>query len=142
MCLGAVRGSDAQIETDADDEFFIGDLARDFGVTLRTLRFYEARDLIRPRRSGTKRIYSAHDRARLALILKGKQLGFTLMEICGMLANQEVEGALVGGLHLSRSQIVEQLQLLHSQRAEIENAIAELEASQAHVSEARASIPL
>lgn len=116
-------------------DFTISDLARDFGVTLRTLRFYESRGLIAPSRSGMTRIYSARDRARLALILKGKQLGFTLVEIRAMLANEDKKGsaggaaASVGGLQLSREQIVEQLELLRSQRAEIEGAIAELEGS-------------
>jgi DNA-binding transcriptional MerR regulator len=113
--------------------FTISDLARDFGVTLRTLRFYEARGLLSPARSGMTRIYSARDRARLALILKGKQLGFTLVEIRAMLANEEkkaTEGeksASVGGLHLTRGQITEQLELLRSQRGEIDSAITELE---------------
>lgn len=115
--------------------FTISDLARDFGVTLRTLRFYESRGLISPARSGMTRVYSARDRARLALILKGKQLGFTLVEIRAMLANEDkktetgTSAASVGGLHLTRDQIVEQLELLRSQRTEIENAIKELEAS-------------
>ena len=117
------------------DGFTISDLAREFDVTLRTLRFYESRGLIAPSRSGMTRIYSARDRARLALILKGKQLGFTLVEIRAMLANEDKKGgagdkaASVGGLQLSREQIVEQLELLRSQRAEIESAITELEAS-------------
>ena len=72
--------------------FTISDLARDFGVTLRTLRFYESRGLIAPARSGMTRIYSGRDRARLALILKGKQLGFTLVEIRAMLANEDKKG--------------------------------------------------
>jgi DNA-binding transcriptional MerR regulator len=119
-------------ESDAGG-FTISDLARDFGVTLRTLRFYETRGLIAPARSGMTRIYSARDRARLALILKGKQLGFTLVEIRAMLANEDKKAgshekaAAVGGLHLSRDQIVEQLDLLRSQRSEIEDAIKELE---------------
>ncbi|WP_293808860.1 MerR family DNA-binding transcriptional regulator [uncultured Bosea sp.] len=122
-------------DADQTGDFTISDLARDFGVTLRTLRFYESRGLIAPSRSGMTRIYSARDRARLALILKGKQLGFTLVEIRAMLANEDKKGgagdagASVGGLQLSREQIVEQLDLLRSQRAEIEGAIAELEAS-------------
>lgn len=119
--------------------FTISDLARDFGVTLRTLRFYESRGLIAPARSGMTRIYSARDRARLALILKGKQLGFTLVEIRAMLANEEKKAgshdksAAVGGLHLSREQIVEQLDLLRSQRTEIEDAIKELEGALARL---------
>lgn len=120
---------------DDGNGFTISDLARDFGVTLRTLRFYESRGLIAPARSGMTRIYSARDRARLALILKGKQLGFTLVEIRAMLANEDrrseagVGEASVGGLHLSRDQIVEQLELLRTQRSEIEEAIKELEMS-------------
>lgn len=118
--------------------FTISDLARDFDVTLRTLRFYESRGLLSPTRSGMTRIYSGRDRSRLALILKGKQLGFTLVEIRQMLANEEKKGgagaaegtATVGGLHLSADQVAEQLELLRSQRAEIDAAIAELEATQ------------
>lgn len=134
----AVRSS--AVENDVSGGFTISDLARDFGVTLRTLRFYESRGLIAPARSGMTRIYSARDRARLALILKGKQLGFTLVEIRAMLANEDKKGngaadksASVGGLQLSRAQIVEQLELLRSQRSEIEGAIAELEASLARL---------
>lgn len=136
------RAAASPAETEADGEFSISDLARDFGVTLRTLRFYESRGLLAPARSGMTRIYSARDRARLALILKGKQLGFTLVEIRAMLANEEAKGASgakatsVGGLQLSRDQIVEQLDLLRSQRAEIESAIAELEASLARMPKA------
>ncbi|MGE7473623.1 MerR family transcriptional regulator [Bosea sp. NPDC003192] len=122
------------------DGFTISDLAREFGVTLRTLRFYESRGLLAPARSGLTRIYSGRDRARLALILKGKQLGFTLVEIRAMLANEEGKelkgkepSASVGGLQLSRGQIAEQLDLLRSQRAEIEAAIAELEATLARL---------
>ncbi|WP_082359241.1 MerR family DNA-binding transcriptional regulator [Bosea sp. AAP35] len=121
--------------------FTISDLARDFGVTLRTLRFYESRGLIAPARSGMTRIYSSRDRARLALILKGKQLGFTLVEIRAMLANEDKKGgdagaASVGGLQLSREQVVEQLELLRAQRDEIDGAIAELEASAARFTKA------
>jgi DNA-binding transcriptional MerR regulator len=131
--------SSAPITVDADSSggFTISDLARDFDVTLRTLRFYESRGLLSPARSGMTRIYSGRDRARLALILKGKQLGFTLVEIRAMLANEEKKGeaavgsASVGGLQLSAAQIAEQLDLLRSQRKEIDEAIAELEATQA-----------
>jgi DNA-binding transcriptional MerR regulator len=77
----------------------------------------------------------------LALILKGKQLGFTLVEIRAMLANEDKKGsepgaASVGGLQLSREQVLEQLELLRTQRAEIDDAIAELEASAARFAKA------
>src|SRR5438045_9614518 len=61
--------------------FTIGELSREFGVTLRALRFYENKGLISPQREGLSRLYSKGDRTRLALILKGKKLGFTLAEI-------------------------------------------------------------
>lgn len=126
--------SAAPVPSEPASGFTISDLARDFGVTLRTLRFYESRGLLSPARSGMTRIYSARDRARLALILKGKQLGFTLVEIRAMLANEERKhdseaSASVGGLQLTRSQIAEQLELLRNQHGEIESAIAELEAT-------------
>jgi DNA-binding transcriptional MerR regulator len=132
---GRSSASAGSTSVDTAASFTIGDLARDFGVTLRTLRFYEGRGLLSPARSGMTRIYSSRDRARLALILKGKQLGFTLVEIRTMLANEEREqeggdmSASVEGLPLTRDQIVEQLELLRSQRSEIEGAIAELEAT-------------
>jgi DNA-binding transcriptional MerR regulator len=58
----------------------VRELADELGVSLRTLRFYEAEGLIKPRRVGTNRIYSARDRARVRLILRGKRLGMSLAE--------------------------------------------------------------
>ncbi len=60
--------------------FTISQLADEFGVTTRTIRFYEEKGLIKPRRSGQQRLYSTADRVRLKLILRGKRLGFTLEE--------------------------------------------------------------
>ena len=61
--------------------YTIGDLAREFGVTTRTIRHYEHEGLVNPTRQGTARIFSARDRVRLKLALRGKRLGFTLQEI-------------------------------------------------------------
>jgi DNA-binding transcriptional MerR regulator len=58
----------------------VRELADELGVTTRTLRFYEAEGLVRPRRSGTARLYTARDRARLRLILRGRRFGMTLAE--------------------------------------------------------------
>jgi DNA-binding transcriptional MerR regulator len=96
--------------------YMIGDLAREFGVTLRTLRFYEDRGLLSPRREGTQRIYDARDRDRLSVILKGKQLGFTLTEIRAMLAEQRT-GEGVTNLNLSLAQIEDQIGHLEQQRS-------------------------
>ena len=62
-------------------EFSIGELATEFDVTPRAIRFYEDHGLLAPRRAGTRRIYSPRDRTRLKLTLRGKRLGLTLSEI-------------------------------------------------------------
>jgi DNA-binding transcriptional MerR regulator len=107
--------------------FTIGDLAREFGVTLRTLRFYEDRGLLSPRREGTARIYDARDRARLSVILKGKQLGFTLTEIRAMVAEERGEIP-AANLKLSLDQVDDQIAHLEQQRGDIEQALVELRA--------------
>lgn len=109
-------------------EYLISDLSREFGVTLRALRFYEDRGLISPRRIGTMRIYDARDRARLGVILKGKQLGFTLAEIQEMLASDQAGSGGVD-LRLSLDKIDDQIAHLEQQRAEIDAAIEELRAA-------------
>lgn len=108
----------------AADYITIGELARDAGVTLRALRFYQSKGLLAPQRNGNARIFSSHDRARLALIQQGKRLGFTLGEIRGMLAARARGCGKV--LPISRKKCVEQIKLLESQRRDIERALAEL----------------
>jgi DNA-binding transcriptional MerR regulator len=61
--------------------YTIGDLAREFGVTTRTIRHYEHEGLLNPAREGVNRVFSARDRVRLKLALRGKRLGFSLQEI-------------------------------------------------------------
>src|SRR3954464_15847287 len=111
--------------------FTIGDLAREFSVTLRTLRFYEDRGLLSPSREGTTRIYDARDRNRLSVILKGKQLGFTLTEIRAMVAEERSGGGAAMNLQLSLDQIESQIQHLEQQKKEIEEALAELQSRRA-----------
>jgi DNA-binding transcriptional MerR regulator len=65
----------------AGNFYSVSQLARQLGVTARTIRFYEDKDLITPQRAGTTRVYTHRDRARLVLILRGKRLGFSLREI-------------------------------------------------------------
>jgi DNA-binding transcriptional MerR regulator len=117
--------------SDRPKTYTIGDLAREFGVTLRTLRFYEDRGLLSPRREGTARIYDARDRARLSVILKGKQLGFTLTEIRAMLAEERGTETPAANLNLSLTQIDDQIAHLEQQKADIEEALAELKAHRA-----------
>lgn len=108
-----------------DDYVSISDVAREFNVTLRALRFYESKGLIKPKREGNLRLYSAEDRGRLSRILKGKQLGFTLSEIRALVSD-EGQSSSPSGLRLSREQCAEQIKLLERQKKEIEDAISEL----------------
>jgi DNA-binding transcriptional MerR regulator len=105
--------------------FTIGELATGFGVTQRTLRFYESVGLIAPRRNGAARLYAQSDRDRIALIVQGKKLGFTLREIRDMLASPS-HGEAHAALDLSREQCVEQINLLERQKRMIDNALVEL----------------
>lgn len=105
--------------------FTIGELSREFGVTLRALRFYENKGLISPQRDGLSRLYSPGDRNRLALILKGKKLGFTLGEIRQMIAIEE-GSADSDSLSFSREKCLEQIQMLERQKAELEEGLKEL----------------
>lgn len=61
--------------------YSVSQLARELGVTARTIRFYEDKNLIMPQRAGTTRVYTHRDRARLVLIMRGKRLGFSLREV-------------------------------------------------------------
>jgi DNA-binding transcriptional MerR regulator len=103
----------------------IGETARAFGITQRTLRFYEGKGLLAPRREGSARLYDLSERQRLGSILKAKSLGFTLCEIRQMLpASSKLEEA--GDLGISRRQCFEQIKLLEQRKRELEVALAEL----------------
>ncbi|AWM89203.1 MerR family DNA-binding transcriptional regulator [Microvirga sp. 17 mud 1-3] len=128
--------AETRADTAESKSYTIGDLAREFGVTLRTLRFYEDRGLLSPRREGTARIYDARDRDRLSVILKGKHLGFTLTEIRAMLAEDRGSGGVAANLNLSLSQVEDQISHLEQQRAEIEEALVELRACRARLTNA------
>ena len=104
-------------------------------VTPRTLRFYEAKELISPVRAGSKRLYTKTDRARLQLILRGKRFGFSLEDIRQLLdmynRNGSNEAQLLRTWQLGRDRLAQ----MKAQRAELDEAIAELE-TQLHEGEA------
>ncbi len=110
-------------EASENGTYTIGDLAREFGVSLRTLRFYQAKGLLAPTRNGKARRFSAADCERLKLILQGKRLHFTLLEVHAMLAAHEPGS---GDLRIGRKQCVEQIKLLERQRRDVERALHEL----------------
>lgn len=106
--------------------FTIGDLAQEFEVTPRTLRFYEDRGLLAPRRRGSTRLYSRRDRGRLKLILMGKKVGFSLDEIREMLSLYDLKDGQVTQLRVALRKFGDQIATLTSQKEIIEQAIDEL----------------
>lgn len=110
------------------ETFGIADLAREFGVTTRTIRFYEDRGLIQPRRAGQRRIYAPRDRVRLRLIMRGKRLGFSLEDIGQMLDLYDVDPTEVAQLRLFVDKLRERKKVLERQRADIVALLKELDA--------------
>src|SRR6266540_783636 len=107
-------------------EFTIRDLGKEFGVSARTLRFYEEKGLLSPRREGLDRIYSRRDRARLQYVLMGKCVGFSLEEIREMLDLYDLGDRQVTQLKVTHAKFGERLARLERQRGELNRAIAEL----------------
>ena len=116
------------------DLWSIRDMTKAFGVTMRALRFYEARGLLRPERAepktgsarNTPRLYDTAQRRRLELILKAKSLGFTLTQTEELLAGGPDETALELALDPSRARV--QMDCLRRQRDDLDRAIRDLEA--------------
>jgi DNA-binding transcriptional MerR regulator len=106
--------------------YTISELAREFSVTPRALRFYEDKDLLHPARDGLNRVYSARDRARLKLILQGKSVGFSLSDIREILDLYLLEGHRAQ-LKLSLKKSRDQIKILQKQRHDIEAALGTLE---------------
>jgi len=106
-------------------EFTIAELAKEFGLTLRALRFYHSRGLIAPERAGRRRIFSRADRDRLALIVKGKKLGFTLAELSQMIEAQAGR-ANAHTLKLSAEKCLQQIAFFERQMREAAEALTEL----------------
>jgi DNA-binding transcriptional MerR regulator len=106
--------------------YTIGDLSREFGVTLRTLRFYEDKGLLNPKRQGMTRIYNRRDRARLKLVLMGKKVGFSLVEIKEMLDLYDLKDGQETQLKVALEKFQNQIDVLKQQKLDIEQAISEL----------------
>jgi DNA-binding transcriptional MerR regulator len=113
--------------TPPDRTWTITDLAREFGVTLRTLRHYEDVGLITPERRGTTRVFHHRDRIRLELVLRGKRLGFTLPEIKTIVDMYDDQPGEAGQLQYLLDQIEVRRAELAQRRRDIEDTLAELE---------------
>jgi DNA-binding transcriptional MerR regulator len=118
----------APIEPRPDrDVFAISDLCAEFSVTPRALRFYEDEGLIGPERRGTARLYSHRDRARLAWILRGKRVGFSLAEIKEMIDLYDVGDGRQVQKQVTLARCQDRIALLENQKRDIDAHIAELQ---------------
>jgi DNA-binding transcriptional MerR regulator len=106
--------------------FGIADLAREFDVTTRTLRFYEDEGLVAPTRQGQRRVFSSRDRVRLKLILRGKRLGFSLGEIREIIDLYDAPPGEAGQIRFFLGKIRERRAQLERQKADIAASLDEL----------------
>ena len=112
---------------DSHRTYSIRQLSKEFDVTARALRFYEDKGLISPERKGQTRLYSARDRARLQLILRGKRLGFSLVEIHEILDLYTPKDHGAAQMHATLGKYRRQIETLKRQREDIDAAIHDMQ---------------
>ncbi|HUR74897.1 MAG TPA: MerR family DNA-binding transcriptional regulator [Sporichthya sp.] len=125
--------SEAAQELSERETWSIAELAAEFDVTLRTIRFYEDLGLISPARRGTQRVFGTRDRIRLKLILRGRRLGMALDEIRTIIDMYDAEPGEVGQLHYLLDQLAARRADLEERRRDIEDSLVELDRVEAKV---------
>ena len=109
------------------ETYSIGELAREFDVTARTIRHYEDEGLLSPQRDGTRRVYHHRDRVRLALILRGRRLGFSLAEAGEIIDLYNAPQGEAGQLGLLLNGLAGKRAELAAKRNDIELALANMD---------------
>jgi len=109
-----------------EETYSISDLAREFDVTPRAIRFYEDQRLLAPQRSGSRRIYGKRDYVRLKLILRGKRLGLSLSEVAAMFDLYDTARDEKPQLAQFLSALAERREQLERQRADIDEMLGEI----------------
>jgi len=107
--------------------YTISDLAKEFGITTRTIRFYEEKDMIRPMREGQKRLYTPTDRARIKLILRGKRIGMTLQESVDVIDMYDPAHNNADQLHSLINTVKNRREHLQQQKKDIDDMLAGLD---------------
>jgi DNA-binding transcriptional MerR regulator len=115
--------------------YTIGELADELEVTTRAIRFYEAKGLIAPVRRGVQRSYSRRDRARLKLILRGKNLGFTLEEVAQYLGLYDADPSQITQTQMLLSRVELAIDDLQTKRADLDRTLKELKDIRAQCAE-------
>lgn len=110
----------------------ISELAREFSITPRTIRFYEDQGIVSPRRDGTTRIYHSRDRTRLKLALRGKRLGLQLSEILSLINMYDGPGDTTVQLQQYMEILNQHRHMLEQQRKDLEQTLNEIEAQHTH----------
>src|SRR5579862_3220737 len=110
---------------EANRLYSIGDLATEFGVSPRAIRFYEDQGLLGPQRIGGNRVYNHRDRARLMLVLRGKRLGFSLSDIRELLDLYDVDAGHLEQLRAAVAKGQQRIAELERQRVEITETLKE-----------------
>jgi DNA-binding transcriptional MerR regulator len=121
--------------------YSIGDLAGEFDVTTRTIRFYEEKGLLNPRREGTRRIYSTADRTRLRLILRGKRLGLSLDESAEIIRLYGSPGNNRRQLELLIEKIQQRREALQRQQRDLAAMLEELAGAESKCRDALDGLP-
>lgn len=104
----------------------IGDLAAEFGISTRAIRFYESKGLLSPERVGSNRIYTKRDHARLTLVLRGKRLGFSLEEIAEYLNLYDADPYQIAQTRLLLHKVETSIGELEGKKKDIEAALQDL----------------
>ncbi|MDH3714820.1 MAG: MerR family DNA-binding transcriptional regulator [Gammaproteobacteria bacterium] len=120
--------------------YTISELSKEFGITTRTIRYYEDQGLISPGRHGRHRIYSRRDRTRLKLILRGKRLGLPLRDIGDIIDMYNTDRGEAGQLKHLCTRIKQDRAMLLQQRAEIDTMLREMDVIEAQCRSALAQL--
>ena len=128
---------DVSLDSEGAEELYgIGDLAQQFDITTRTIRFYETKGLLTPRRVGGARAYCRRDRARLQLILRGKRLGFSLEDISEYLNLYDADPTQIAQLKHLVGKVEGAMAGLEQKRADIDHTLRELKGIRAKAASA------